>query len=305
MNIKPLFYRQEQVRLVWPLLLMIVLIMLGEMILVDPIGLFVTWLGFPDSPHAVEHEWSLVANDVIKRSIRSIVILLSLWVPLRFVMKQSFHSTGYKFQKWTAAQLALGIALGFIVQLIPLLLMSLAGWYSMEGWLWDFKPFVAIFPALVFSFIYSTETAIIEESIFRGFLMNSLNSRYNVKVGLISSSLVFGLLHFSGASNEFPWWLSLISATAGGFVFGQAYLLYGNIWTPLGIHFGVHFSARTLGTVGLSADEATLLVTHVDGPVMLVVTKAGGASLFELLGYGVVSIVMVIIRRRRILHSAP
>ncbi len=297
LKIKQVFFRKDQVRLIWPFFLVVLLVVLGEMLVVDPIGSLIQSFGFKDSPNVVEHEWSLVIHDVLKRSIRSIIILLAIWLPLRFVMGHPFQFSGYRFKQGWTLQLMQGVSLGFLIQLIPLVLMWIFGWYHVEGWLWNYKPFYSLFPALLFSFIFASETAILEESLFRGFMMNTLSDRYNVKVGLAASSILFGLLHFSGTGSEFPWWLSLVSATIAGFVFGQAYLLYGNIWVPLGIHFGVHFAARTLGTVGLTPDEATMLVTNVEGPVSFIVTKAGGASIFELIGYCVASISMLMISR--------
>ena len=129
--------------------------------------------------------------------------------------------------------------------------------------------------------------------------MNSLAERYNLKIGVVVSSIVFGLLHFSGTNSEFPWWMSLISATIAGFIFAQAYLLFNNIWAPLGLHFAWHFAARTLGTPGVNPEEACFLVTNVDGPILLVVTKAGGASIFELIGVGLCSLIIFLINRKR------
>ncbi len=296
---KRILYRENRLRLIWTLLALVLLVILSEILVVDPIGALLLRIGFSESTHVVEHEWSAAAYDIIKRLVRSVMVLLSIWLPVRFMLGHRFQFTGYRFSPRWLIQLGLGICLGFIVQIIPLLLMSILDWYTVEGWLWNYQPVSVLVPAILFSFMFSTETAIIEESLFRGFFMNALAERYNIGIGLVASSILFGLVHFSGFSGEFPWWLSLISATVGGFVFGQAYLLFGNIWVPLGIHFGIHFAARTLGTVGVSPADATLLITHVEGPVMLVVTKAGGASLFELLGYGTISALMVLIRRQR------
>ena len=84
----------------------------------------------------------------------------------------------------------------------------------------------------------------------------------------------------------------LMVGVCSGFLFAQAYLLYNKLWLPLGIHFAWHFAARTLGSTGVPASEAAILVTEVKGPTLLVVTKAGGASVFELVGVAVVSLII-------------
>jgi len=129
--------------------------------------------------------------------------------------------------------------------------------------------------------------------------MNALSDRYSLRIGVIASSVIFGLLHFSGFTGDFPWWMSLASATIGGFLFAQAYLLFNNIWTPLGLHFAWHFAARTLGTPGVGAEQVCFLVTDVDGPALFVVTKRGGASIFELIGIVVCSLIIYLIYTRR------
>jgi len=270
--------------------------MAGELLIVDPFGSLLNWVGFPDT--GTEHEWGTVIYNILKRSVRTLIVLLAIWIPLRFLMKRQLNYSVFVFRSPWILQLVLGIALGFIVQVTALFLMALFGWYSFEGFIWDYKSLSVLLPALLFAFFYSAETGIIEESIFRGFFMNSLIDRYNLKVGVIVSSIVFGLLHFTGFETGFPWWMSVISAIVAGFIFAQAYLLFGNIWVPLGIHFAVHFSARILGTPGVTPDEATLMVTQVNGPILLVVTRAGGASIFELLGYGVISLLMLVIFKK-------
>ncbi|NQT62318.1 MAG: CPBP family intramembrane metalloprotease [Candidatus Marinimicrobia bacterium] len=299
MNFKKLLYYGDNIRILWPTLMILVLIIIGEMLVVDPIGIVLEKVGLVDGSGPVEHEWPSALHDVLKRSIRSILVLLSVAFTIKLLMGHSHRFMGITFERNWIRHLGLGIFLGFIIQIIPLLIMLSFGWYSVEGWLWEFKLLNVLMPAILYSTIFSLETAIIEESIFRGFLMNAFTERYNIRTGLVVSSIVFGLLHFSGFSNDFPWWLSLSSATLAGFVFGQAYLLYDNIWVPLGIHFAIHFAARTLGTVGVSPDEATLLVTKVEGPVMLVVTKSGGASILELVGYISVFVILLFLKKNQ------
>jgi len=299
MNFKKLLYYGDNIRIIWPTLMILVLIIIGEMLIVDPMGYVLENIGLVDGSGPVEHEWPSALHDVLKRSVRSILVLLSVAFTIKMLMGHSHRFMGISFNRNWIRHLGLGIFLGFIIQIIPLLIMFSFGWYSVEGWLWEFKPLAVLMPALLYSTLFSLETGIIEESLFRGFLMNAFTERYNIRIGLIVSSVVFGLLHFSGFSNDFPWWLSLSSATLAGFVFGQAYLLKGNIWVPLGIHFAIHFAARTLGTVGVSPEEATLLVTKVEGPVMLVVTKSGGASILELIGYISVFVILLLLKKKQ------
>ena len=297
--IRKIFYSGPQIRLVWPIVTIILIITLGELLIVDPFGRLLSFFGLSQSHISNAQEWSPAIHEFLKRSLRSLIVVFAVWISVKFLMKKSFSFTGFTLNQGWFSQLLIGVLLGFVVQVSALILMALFGWYSIEGFLWDFLSLTALLPALLYAFVFSAETGILEESIFRGFFMNSLAERYNLKIGVVVSSIVFGLLHFSGPNNEFPWWMSLISATIAGFIFAQAYLLFNNIWAPLGLHFAWHFAARALGTPGVNLEEACFLVTNVDGPILLVVTKAGGASIFELIGVGLCSLIIFLINKKR------
>lgn len=297
--IKSIFFAGSRIRLIWPLSAVILLIALGEFLIVDPFGKLLAILGLRESPISNAQEWSPAIFEFLKRGLRSVVVILAVWTPVKYLMKKQFSFTGYVTGKGWLSRLLLGVSLGFVIQLVALFLMALFGWYRVEGFLWQFKSAAAILPSLLFAFVFGAETGILEETIFRGFLMNSIADRYGVTTGVITSSIVFGLLHFSGPSAEFPWWMSLLSATIGGFLFAQAYLLFNSIWVPLGIHFAWHFAARTLGTPGVTPGEACFLVTRVDGPTLLVGTKFGGASILELVGVGACSLIIYLIYRKK------
>ena len=295
---KRLLYSKNGIRIIWIVLVLIVLIVVSEVIIVDPIGTLLQQIGFPEDNGITATNWAQAIGVVIKRGIRMTIVLLSVFLVIKWLLKKSFNFIGLSGGRHILLQLFIGIGLGFIIQTIALLLMWVFGWYRIVGLSWHFNQPSILAPALLFAFIYSAETGVIEESLFRGFFMNLITDRYNLTKAIIFSSLLFGLLHFSGTSNEFPWWMSLLSATVAGFLFAQAYLLYNNLWLPLGIHFAWHFAARTFGTAGVSASDAVFLVTEVEGPTLLVVTKAGGASVFELIGVVVVSLIIWFMSKR-------
>ncbi|TWX71805.1 CPBP family intramembrane metalloprotease [Colwellia demingiae] len=74
-------------------------------------------------------------------------------------------------------------------------------------------------------------TCIIEEVFFRGFIQQKLTSLINPLAGLILTSLLFGIAHFSGGYNF------VIVATLAGFLYGLVYLNTGKIWYAILLHF--------------------------------------------------------------------
>ena len=75
-------------------------------------------------------------------------------------------------------------------------------------------------------------TGIIEEVIFRGFLLTHFKNRGFAKEGLVFTSAIFGMMHFSfDASPIVPVILTFV-----GFLFGTIYLKFRNIWVSVGAH---------------------------------------------------------------------
>lgn len=75
-------------------------------------------------------------------------------------------------------------------------------------------------------------TALIEETFFRGFLLQQFDRMGSARYGLYFTSLLFGFLHHSGeASVSIAITLSLV-----GMGFGALFLLTKNIWVPILAH---------------------------------------------------------------------
>ncbi|UCE17067.1 MAG: CPBP family intramembrane metalloprotease [Gemmatimonadota bacterium] len=292
-----LFFSKSGLRLIWPIIAVALLIYVGEVLFVDPFGNLLSKVGLSEVTGAVAQNWFDSLGDSLKRILRSIIVVTSILIVLRFLLKKTYAFIGIDFQKNRIVELLLGIALGFLVQFISITLMKSFGWFEVIGFSWNYHSIAFFAPAILFTFVFCVETGIIEEVMFRGFLFNIFENRYSKTIAVIVSSVLFGIVHFSGFKGEFAWWMSIMSSLAAGFVFAQAFLLFRSLWLPFGLHAGWHFAMRLLGSVGLSSDEAVFLVTKVEGPALLVSTKAGGAGLFELIGIMIVSLIMFLMRK--------
>lgn len=76
--------------------------------------------------------------------------------------------------------------------------------------------------------VYCIVTPLLEEVVYRGFLLTSLASRMKWLHAVMISSLVFSAAHFSGED-----FLQLFFV---GFVLGCSYCWTGNLGSPLAIH---------------------------------------------------------------------
>ena len=299
-HIKKCFYNSEQeIRIIWPLIFLITAILLGEFLIVRPATTILLKAGLAEVTTVLPQNWKEATGDSIKRILRIAIVLTSAIMVVKFVLKKQLTFLGLTFNRKLFTHIFLGIALGFLVQLVSIILMAMMGWYHISGFAWQFDSHVLLLPAILYSLVFCLETGVIEETFFRAYLLNIFRHRYTATLGIIVSSLFFGIAHFSGFHAEFAWWMSVISSLAAGFLFAQAYLIYNSLWLPIGLHAGWHLAMRVLGSTGLNPDEAIFLATRVDGPALLVSTKAGGAGLFELVGLMVVSTILLLIKLRR------
>lgn len=86
-------------------------------------------------------------------------------------------------------------------------------------------------------FFYGIGTGIVEEMIFRGIIMSTLEHRWNKTVAIIVPSVLFGFIHIMGRSLDF---LSTIQLIIAGSIVGILFSLVtyesGNIWNAALIH---------------------------------------------------------------------
>jgi uncharacterized protein len=110
--------------------------------------------------------------------------------------------------------------------------------------------------------IFALASGIGEEIFFRGFLQQALSDRAfggeisGWVLGLVVSSVLFGLLHIGPDRSKFlPW---TIMALVLGFAFGALYLFTGNILGPVIAHFVINFLNLLRITAGPAPDTQGL-----------------------------------------------
>ena len=80
---------------------------------------------------------------------------------------------------------------------------------------------------------------VVEEVIFRGILFRLIADKWNIAVGLTTSSLLFGLAHLGNPGATL--WAALAIALASGWLFGMAYAYHQTIWVPIGMHWAWNY----------------------------------------------------------------
>lgn len=139
-------------------------------------------------------------------------------------------------------------------------------------------------PSLLLNlFVFAVLPALLEEMVFRGYVLRALRP-YGDWYAVVVSSLVFGLMHGNIAQIPFAWIV--------GAALGWLYIMTDNIWVPVSVHFINNGFSLLLQycTIGLSD------------------TKVGKVNVFSicmLTVVGAVSLAVLITRRSALLRRLP
>ncbi len=144
---------------------------------------------------------------------------------------------------WTAASrrnlsfgLLGGIGAALVVVLLPLVLR-----------LADYEPVPnehLSWPSLLFVSILLLFGAVGEEMLFRGYGFQVLVRGIGAFATILPVAVLFGLAH-SQNLNFGP--LALLNTILWGVVLGYAYIRSGDLWLPIGLHFGWNWALPMLG----------------------------------------------------------
>lgn len=119
---------------------------------------------------------------------------------------------------------------------------------------------VSTYGGLFISMLITVVSApIMEELFFRAIIFKRISRKFNIYIGIVISSLVFGLLHIE-------------LAVIGAFIFGIAccilYIKYKNILIPMTVHFFNNLIAF-LPQLDINASVNTSPITNTDAIVSL------------------------------------
>ncbi|WP_373601019.1 CPBP family intramembrane glutamic endopeptidase [Paraclostridium bifermentans] len=78
-----------------------------------------------------------------------------------------------------------------------------------------------------------------EEVLTRGWLMNVLSARYNLKLGLFVSSVLFGALHLFNPNVSY---IAILNIVLVGYLFGLYVIKTNDLWGACGIHSAWNFA---------------------------------------------------------------
>lgn len=192
--------------------------------------------------------------------------VLAFWIMVRFVDKRPWATAGFSLSALPAGLLG-GFVIGAAMLTLGVGVLALLGMYHVTA----VAPSAVLLVPLLLYFC----VAVVEETLFRGYMFQTLEGRWGSGIALGVTSLLFGLAHLANrVPGETPlrhFAGPLLICLEAGLPMGAAYLLTRRWWFPIGIHWawdyceGPIYGCPDSGT----HDPHTLLHAVLSGPSLV------------------------------------
>jgi membrane protease YdiL (CAAX protease family) len=156
---------------------------------------------------------------------------------------------------------AVGALVGASLYTACAVILMLLGIYKVEG----FNPWSFLLPNLALAI----KSGVFEELIFRGVLFRSVEAIFGSWVGILVSSLAFGLLHLLNPGATLGG--AIYICVEAGLLLSAAYLVTRRLWICMGFHMAWNYfqSAVFSGVVSGAVSDPGLLRATIEGPELL------------------------------------
>jgi membrane protease YdiL (CAAX protease family) len=140
-------------------------------------------------------------------------------------------------------------------------ILMVLGIYKVEG----LNPLAFLIPNLALAI----KSGVFEELLFRGVLFRSVEAIFGSWVGILVSSLVFGLLHLLNPDATLGG--AIYICIEAGLLLAAAYLVTRRLWICMGFHMAWNYfqSAVFSGVVSGAVGDPGLLKAKIEGPELL------------------------------------
>ena len=212
------------------------------------------------------HNQNLVLMMTLAEGIVAASAVLAFWVMVRFIDKRPWTTAGFGRQGMTAGLVG-GFAVGAAMLSVGVLVLRGLGVYHVS----------AVAPSLLVlaPLLMYLAVGVFEETLFRGYIFQTLEGRWGSGVALAATSLLFGLAHLGNPVPGASSWLRVAGplqiCLEAGLPLGAAYLLTRRWWLPIGIHWAWdYFEGPIYGCPDSgNHDPHTLLHATLTGPAIL------------------------------------
>ena len=138
------------------------------------------------------------------------------------------------------------------------------GWLIFDSFAWETESSSIIISQTFQNFVRYIFVAWNEELIYRGYIMQSLASGFNLTWGILISSIYFGIEHLSNPNSN---GMAVAGIFLAGLFLAYGFLRTGQLWLPIGLHLGWNFfESAVFGFPVSGYDRPGLFHISVSGP---------------------------------------
>ena len=166
-----------------------------------------------------------------------VFISLLVFFRVKVIEKRSFSSIGFNKNNWLK-KYSLGFLIGLAMMSIIVLILLPFGYITIEKNPIQPVGVSAIASVLVILFGWIIQGAT-EEIVTRGWLLNVLSTKYNIGVGLLISSTLFGLMHLTNPNVNY---IDVINIILVGLFYGLYVIKTNDLWAVCGMHSAWNFA---------------------------------------------------------------
>jgi len=248
---------EPRLRAGWRLLIQTILLILFAFCIGIPVGLLALISGLK-----LTDPLFLTLSEFIE----IFAVTLSVFLARKFLDKRTFSSLGLKFDRWTALDIFVGIAIPlFSMGLIYLIEWGM-GWLTVDGFAWETDDLLTVVGGTLGMFAVFILVGWNEELLSRGYHLQTIASGLNTFWGVIISSAIFGVIHLG---NPNATWVSAVGILFAGLFLAYGYLATKQLWLSIGLHIGWNFFEGVVFGFPVSGlDIYHLLRITVTGPVI-------------------------------------
>lgn len=164
-------------------------------------------------------------------------ISLLVFFRVKVIEKRSFSSIGFNKNNWLK-KYSLGFLIGLAMMSIIVLILFPFGYITVEKNPIQPVGISAIASVLVILLGWIIQGAT-EEIVTRGWLLNVLSTKYNIGVGLLISSTLFGIMHLTNPNVNY---IAVINIILVGLFYGLYVIKTNDLWAVCGMHSAWNFA---------------------------------------------------------------
>lgn len=209
---------------------------------------------------------STMPVSFLSLGVKTVLIYLSYIAYVRIIEKRPVSELG---KTNSGAEAAFGLLVGTGLFSITIGILWVLGCYKVSG--------LNHWTVAIYSFTVSIFVSVFEEILFRGVLFRIIEHWIGTWIALITTAMVFGLLHLSSPGSNLV--VAVMIALEAGVLLDAAYVLTRRLWFVIGIHFSWNFvQGGIFGGAVSGGNTDGILESTLTGPVLLSGGKFGAEA---------------------------